>query len=173
MVEPDPVAAPPPEPPVVEPEPIAAPPREPPPVVEPEPIAAPPLSRRWSRPDPVAAPPPEPPVVEPEPIAAPPREPPPVVEPVRVAGNVPQPRKTWNVIPEYPRLARLRGTQGTVILEVTVDRQGAVSNVSVLRSPENLGEAAVEAVRQWRYAPTILNGTPVSVIFTETVRFQI
>ena len=60
-----------------------------------------------------------------------------------------------------------------MILEVTVDRQGNVSNVSVLRSDaEGFGEAAVEAVRQWRYDPTIIDGRPVSVILTDTVRFQ-
>ena len=96
-----------------------------------------------------------------------------MVEPVRVGGNVPQPRKTWNVTPEYPRLARLRGTQGIVILEVTVDRQGEVSDVSVLRSTEALDEAAIAAVRRWRYEPTVVNGMPVSAIFTESVRFQI
>ena len=98
---------------------------------------------------------------------------PPVAEPVRVGGNVARPRKTWNVQPEYPRLARLRRVQGIAILEVTVDRQGNVSNVSVLRSDaEGFGEAAVEAVRQWRYEPTIMDGRPVSVILTDTVRFQ-
>ena len=113
-----------------------------------------------------------PPVVEPVEPARP--DPPPVVEPVRAGSSqVAQPRKTWNVTPEYPRLARMRRTQGIVILEVTVDRQGAVSNVLVLRSAEGLDEAAVEAVRQWRYEPTIVNGRPVSVFFTETVRFQI
>ena len=98
---------------------------------------------------------------------------PPVVEPVRVGGNVARPRKTWNVQPEYPRMARLRRIQGIVILEVTVDREGNVSNVSVLRSDAGgFGEAAVEAVRQWRYEPTIMNGRPVSVVLTDTVRFQ-
>lgn len=86
---------------------------------------------------------------------------------------MPHPSKVWNVTPEYPRLARLRRIEGTVILEVTVDRQGEVSNVAVLRSPEGLDEAAVDAVRQWRYEPTIVNGRPVSIIFTETVRFEI
>ena len=99
--------------------------------------------------------------------------PPPVVEPVRVGGDVPRPRKTLNVTPEYPRLARLRRIQGIVILEVTVDRQGGVSNVSVLRAAEGFDEAAVEAVRQWRYEQTMVNGRPVSVILTETVRFEI
>ena len=160
VVEPEPVDPPPPAPPpVVEPEPVDPPPSAPPPVVEPEPVDPPPSA--------------PPPVVEPEPVDPPPPAPPPVIEPVRVGGNVSRPRKTWNLAPEYPRLARLRRIQGTVILELTVDRQGAVSNVSVLRSPEGLVEAAVEAVRQWRYEPTILNGRPVSVIFTETVRFEI
>ena len=75
--------------------------------------------------------------------------------------------------PEYPRLARLRRTQGIVILQVTVDRQGEVADLSVLRSAEGLDEVAVEAARQWRYEPTIMNGRPVSVIFTDTVMFQI
>ncbi len=122
---------------------------DPPPVVEP------------AQPDP-------PPVVEPvQP------DPPPVVEPVRVGGAVPQPRKTWHVAPEYPRMARIRRTQGIVILQVMVDRQGEVSNVSVLRSVEGLVDAAIAAVRQWRYEPTIVDGMPVSAIFTESVRFQI
>ena len=99
-------------------------------------------------------------------------DPPAVVEPVRIAGNVPKPRKTWNVTPEYPRLARLRRIEGIVILEVTVNRDGNVSNVSLLRSPEGLEDAAINAVRQWRYEPTIVNERPVSVIFSETVRFQ-
>ena len=95
-----------------------------------------------------------------------------MVEPVRIAGNVPKPRKTWNVTPEYPRLARLRRIEGIVILEVTVNRDGNVSNVSLLRSPVGLEDAAINAVRQWRYEPTIVNERPVSVIFSETVRFQ-
>ena len=110
----------------------------------------------------------------PEPAVPPRPDPPPVVEPVRVGGNVAQPRKTWSVQPEYPRVARLRRIEGIVILEVTVDRQGNVSSVSVLRADaEGFGEAAVEAVRQWRYEPTIINGRPVSVVLTDTVRFQL
>ena len=110
----------------------------------------------------------------PEPAVPPRPDPPPVVEPVRVGGNVAQPRKTWSVQPEYPRMARLRRIEGIVILEVTVDRQGNVSSVSVLRADaEGFGEAAVEAVRQWRYEPTIINGRPVSVVLTDTVRFQL
>ena len=114
-------------------------------------------------PAPTSPPPAPDPVVSPQPV----------VEPVRVGGGVARPRKTWNVQPEYPCMARLRRIQGLVILEVTVDRQGNVSNVSVLQSVEGLGEAAVEAVRRWRYEPTIIGGRPVSVVFTETVMFQL
>ena len=113
-------------------------------------------------------------IAAPAPEAAVPEQPVPlpVEEPVRVGGNVAQPRKTWSVQPEYPRMARLRRIQGIVILEVTVDREGNVSNVAVLRSVDGLDAAAVEAVRQWRYEPTIINGRPVSVVLTDTVRFQ-
>ena len=144
-----------------DPAPVVEPARpDPPPVVEP------------ARPDP-------PPVVEPArpdpaPVVEPARpDPPPVIEPVRIGGAVPQPRKTWHVAAEYPRMARLRRIQGIVILQVTVDRQGEVSDVSVLRSTEALDEAAIAAVRRWRYEPTVVNGMPVSAIFTESVRFQI
>ena len=134
---------------------------DPPPVVEPAQPDPPPVVEP-AQPDP-------PPVVEP---AQP--DPPPVVEPVRVGGAVPQPRKTWHVEPEYPRMARLRRIQGIVIVQVTVDRQGEVSNVSVLRSVEGLDdEAVIAAVRRWRYEPTIVDGMPVSAIFTDTVRFHI
>ena len=113
-------------------------------------------------------------IAAPAPEAAVPEQPVPlpVEEPVRVGGNVAQPRKTWSVQPEYPRMARLRRIQGIVILEVTVDREGNVSNVAVLRSVDGLDAAAVEAVRQWRYEPTIINGRPVSVVLTDSVRFQ-
>ena len=144
---------------------------DPPPVVEPTRSDPPPVVEP-ARPDP-------PPVVEPArpdppPVIEPARpDPPPVIEPVRIGGAVPQPRKTWHVAAEYPRMARLRRIQGIVILQVTVDRQGEVSDVSVLRSTEGLDEAAIAAVRLWRYEPTVVNGMPVSAIFTESVRFQI
>ena len=117
---------------------------------------------------------PAPPTSDPPPVIEPARpDPPPVIEPVRIGGAVPRPRKTWHVAVEYPRMAMLRRIQGIVILQVTVDRQGEVSDVSVLRSTEGLDEAAIAAVRRWRYEPTVVNGMPVSAIFTEAVRFQI
>ena len=100
-------------------------------------------------------------------VASPPVD----LPPVHVGGNVPRPRKTWNVTPDYPRLARLQRVEGIVILEVHVDPTGAVQDAIVLRSVHLLDEAVVEAVRQWRYEPTVIDGRPRAAILTETVSF--
>ena len=94
-------------------------------------------------------------------------------EAVRVGGAIPRPAKVRNVVPEYPPIARAVRIQGIVILEVVVGVDGRVTRVRVLRSVPQLDEAAVEAARQWEYAPTRRNGVPVSVILTETVNFQL
>ena len=60
-----------------------------------------------------------------------------------------------------------------MILEAIIDVQGNVSSVHVLRSIPLLDQAAVDAVRQWRYTPALLNGTPVPVVMTVTVSFQL
>lgn len=60
-----------------------------------------------------------------------------------------------------------------MILEATIGPTGAVTDVIVLRSVPLLDEAAVDAVRQWQYTPTLLNGVPVPVIMTVTVNFSL
>jgi protein TonB len=104
---------------------------------------------------------------------SPPLPPPPAVvtRPFRVGGDIRAPRKLRHVAPVYPAIAAQARVTGTVILEATISPAGDVSGVSVLRSVPLLDAAAVEAVRQWRYDPTRLNGTPVSVLLTVTVRF--
>ena len=62
--------------------------------------------------------------------------------------------------------------RGVVILEVTVGADGAVTEARVLRSIPMLDEAAIAAVRQWRYDPTLLNGQPVPIVITVPVNFQ-
>jgi protein TonB len=57
-------------------------------------------------------------------------------------------------------------------LEATIDPDGAVSDVQIVRSVAGLDDAAIEAVRQWHYTPTWLNGEPVPVIMTVTVNFR-
>lgn len=91
--------------------------------------------------------------------------------PVRVGGHIQAPRKIRHVAPSYPDLARRAGVTGVVILECVLDRDGLVQSVQVLSGHPLLNEAAVGAVRQWQYRPTLLNGVPVAVVMTVTVRF--
>jgi TonB family protein len=91
---------------------------------------------------------------------------------VRVGSMIANPRKTFDVPAVAPQQARDAGITGVVILELTVDADGAVSNVRVLRSIPLLDAAAVAAAKQWRYEPVMLNGRPVPVILTAPVQFQ-
>jgi protein TonB len=95
-------------------------------------------------------------------------------EPVlRVSDGIQPPVKLSDVRPEYPELAIRAGVEGVVIIECRVDTRGHVVDTRVLRGHPLLTRAALDAVRQWRYRPTLLNGHPVSVIMTVTVRFQL
>jgi protein TonB len=102
-----------------------------------------------------------------------PPPPPPKQEPVRVGGDIKAPRKINAAKPVYPEIARQARVQGVVILEAIIDPQGNVTNVRVLRSIALLDRAAMEAVRQWKYEPTLLNGMPVPIIMTVTVAFDL
>jgi TonB family protein len=93
--------------------------------------------------------------------------------PVRVGGSVRQPMKVRDVKPVYPPLAQEARVQGLVILEGVIDEQGNIADVKVLRGVPLLNDAAIEAVRQWKYTPTLLNGVPVPVIMTMTVTFTL
>lgn len=99
--------------------------------------------------------------------------PPEPVAPVRVSHLVREPRRVHYVEPRYPDLARAARVQDIVILECVLDEAGRVSDIQVLRGHELLRSAAVDAVRQWRYTPTLLNGVPVRVVMTVTVRFTL
>jgi protein TonB len=107
---------------------------------------------------------------EPEPTPEPTRRP--ATGPVRVGGNVPEPRKVHSVAPEYPPIARKARVQGIVILEATIGPRGNVTDVKVLRSIPLLDQAAIDAVKQWVYEPTLVNGVPTGVIMTVTVNFK-
>jgi TonB family protein len=94
-------------------------------------------------------------------------------EPLRVGGEIRDPRKTRHVNPVYPEEAIRARVQGVVILECTISPRGKVVNVKTLRSVPTLDAAAIEAVKQWEYTPTLLNGVPVPVIMTVTVNFKL
>jgi periplasmic protein TonB len=92
---------------------------------------------------------------------------------VRVGGAIAPPVKVNDVRPVYPRSARMARVQGVVIIEATITPDGGVSDARVLRSIPLLDEAALDAVRQWRYTPTIVDGVRVPVIMTVTVQFSL
>jgi protein TonB len=98
---------------------------------------------------------------------------PPPMQAVRVGGQIKEPKKLKNVPPAYPDIARQARVQGVVILECTISPQGRVTEVKVLRGIPLLDQAAIDAVKQWVYTPTLLNGVPVPVIMTVTVNFRL
>jgi periplasmic protein TonB len=103
----------------------------------------------------------------------PPPPPPPSQRPVRLHAGMQPPAKVVHVNPIYPPLAQAARREGVVILEAVIDAQGNVTTVNVLRSIPLLDQAAVDAVRQWRFTPTLLNGEPVPIVMTVTVNFTL
>lgn len=104
---------------------------------------------------------------------APPPPLPPKVEPHRVGGNIKEPAKVHDVRPVYPAIAVAAKIEGFVIIEATIGRDGTVIDARVLRSVPLLDRAALDAVRQWRFTPTLLNGSPVPIYLTVTVNFTL
>ena len=107
------------------------------------------------------------------PLAPPPPPQPRAQEPIRPGGLIRPPTKVVHVAPEYPQIARASRIQGVVIIEATIDSRGNVASAAVLRSIPLLDQAALDAVRQWKFTPTLLNGTAVPVIMTVTVNFTL
>ena len=98
--------------------------------------------------------------------------PPPV--PMRIGKGIKEPRKLKHVTPRYPDIAARANIRGVVVLECQVSAQGSVTEIKILRSSNPLlDDAAVEAVKQWVYTPTLVDGVPVAVIFTVTVQFNL
>ena len=92
-------------------------------------------------------------------------------DPLRIGGEIAPPRKIEHVDPVYPAEAQAANVQGVVIIEALIDPRGNVASTNVLRSIPMLDAAALDAVNQWRFTPTLLNGEPRSVIMTVTVNF--
>ena len=119
-------------------------------------------------------------VVRDMPPPPPPPPPPPAfqalidqLQPIRVGGNIKAPWKTKDVKPVYPPIAQSARVQGVVIMEIIVDADGNVADARVLRSIPLLDEAGLEAVKQWRFTPTLLNGNPTAILMTVTVSFTL
>jgi len=134
------------------------------------------------RPAPAVPPPPPAPLPDvpppPPPWAAAPATPPTLpqapVAPVRVGGNIRAPAKTRHVDPVYPAIALSARVQGIVFLGITIGADGYVEETKVLRSPSPLLEpAAITAVRQWQYEPTLMHGVRVPVTMTVMATFTL
>ncbi|MEO7270879.1 MAG: TonB family protein [Vicinamibacterales bacterium] len=95
------------------------------------------------------------------------------VVPVRVGGEIKVPTKLVNVPPVYPPVAQDARVQGVVIIEAVLDASGVVNHTKVLRSIPLLDQAAIDAVKQWVFTPTLVNGVPMPVIMTVTVNFTL
>lgn len=93
--------------------------------------------------------------------------------PVPVGASVPRPRKTKHVPPAYPPEALASGRHGLVILEIVIGENGRVRDVRVLRSVSMLDTAAIDAVRQWEYVPTIYDRRPIEVVLTVPIVFEL
>jgi TonB family protein len=110
------------------------------------------------------------------PAGAPPPPPPPPPAPgdrLRVSAGVSSANLIQQVPPVYPPLARQARIQGLVIVEATIDPAGNVSSARVVSGHPLLAAAAVEAVLQWKYRPTLLNGAPIAVVTTANVTFSL
>jgi len=93
--------------------------------------------------------------------------------PVRVGGDIEAPVKVRHVAPVYPEIAIRARVEGLVIIEAVIGTDGRVADARVLRSSPLLDRAALDAVRQWAFTPTTLNGQPVPVIMSVTVQFTL
>jgi periplasmic protein TonB len=92
---------------------------------------------------------------------------------VRVSQGVTQGMVLHKVQPTYPPLARTARVQGSVVLAAVIGKDGAIQNLHVLSGHPLLQQAALEAVKQWKYRPYILNGEPVEVDTQVTVNFTL
>ena len=90
-----------------------------------------------------------------------------------VGGNIKAPTRLSYADPVYPTIAIAAKIDGMVILEATIDETGVVRDVKVLRSIPMLDQAAMDAVKRWRYTPTLLNGVAVPILLTVTVTFSL
>jgi TonB family protein len=99
-------------------------------------------------------------------------EPPQKPTPARI-GTLDPSKIVLKVIPEYPRLARLSRVEGEVRLEAVIDEEGNITKVRVLDGHQLLIDAAVRAVKQWKYTPTLQNGEPVPILATIRVNFKL
>lgn len=93
-------------------------------------------------------------------------------QPVKIGGDVKEPRLISSILPIYPLGARQAGVEGDVVVHTTIDKNGSVIKMSIASGPPMLRQAALDALRRWKYAPSLLNGQPVAVEMEVTIKFR-
>ena len=92
--------------------------------------------------------------------------------PLPVGGDVKPAQLVRSVPPVYPPIAKSQRISGNVTLDALIDPSGNVAELKVLSGPPLLHRAALDAVKQWKYSPAQLDGTPTSMHLTVTVQFR-
>jgi periplasmic protein TonB len=95
-----------------------------------------------------------------------------VSQPVRAGGQLKPPRLLSTALPTYPLSAKEAGVEGDIVVDASIDTAGNVSAMKVVSGPPMLRQAALDALRRWKYEPSILDGQPVPVKMTVTIRFH-
>lgn len=93
--------------------------------------------------------------------------------PIPAGGQIRKPQAVSRVLPQYPDAARRMRAQGDVVVEIVIEKSGSVSEAKAISGPPLLRQAAVDAVRRWKYDPTMLDGQPIAVQMTVTVQFHL
>lgn len=102
-----------------------------------------------------------------------PAPPPKPTAPLRVGGNVMAAKEIYAPQPQYPQIAKMAHVQGTVVLHAVINENGTIQELQFVSGPALLRNAAMEAIRTWRYKPTVLDGQPVKVDTTISVVFSL
>lgn len=92
---------------------------------------------------------------------------------IRIAGKVQVAKMIHQVQPVYPQIAKAAHVEGTLVLHAVIAKDGSVVELMYVSGPRLLMRAAMDAVRQWRYEPTLLNGQPVEVDTTISIIFTL
>lgn len=109
-------------------------------------------------------PPPPPPVVKPKPT---------VRKPMRLTEDMPKPEQVAMKTPEYPAAAKTAGIEGVVIVKYVIGEDGSVRDVKALKGPLELQQSCIDAVKQWRFRPILVDGAPVAVVRVARFPFHI
>ncbi len=98
---------------------------------------------------------------------------PPAPSSIRLPSKLAEGFLIYKSIPQYPIIAKSVGVQGTVVLQAIISKAGTIENLQIISGPQMLQQAAIDAVKNWRYRPYLLNNQPVEVETTVSVIFKL